>query len=63
MFHVDVLNSRFSGSCRASKATICIPWCVTFVLYGCFHFTYPRDMRNLKASLEKAKGVRRETAV
>ncbi|CAJ1450655.1 unnamed protein product, partial [Effrenium voratum] len=36
----------------AMAATICIPWCVTFLGYTFFHISYPADMRRLKAKLE-----------
>ncbi|CAK9078853.1 Cysteine desulfurase [Durusdinium trenchii] len=34
---------------QAMAATICIPWCVTFLGYSFFHISYPADMRRLKA--------------
>jgi len=35
---------------KALTCTICIPWVVTFCAYTLLHWSYPRDMRRLKAS-------------
>ena len=44
LIHVTVLVDDWH-----SEATICIPWCVTFLGYSFFHISYPSDMRKLKA--------------
>eukprot|EP00913_Durusdinium_trenchii_P007923 g7432.t1 len=48
---------------QAMAATICIPWCVTFLGYSFFHISYPADMRRLKAQLEKEKASAASGAV
>jgi len=45
---------------KAMAVTICIPWLVTFIMYSLMHFTYPRDMRRVKAQmLEEAQAQKR----
>eukprot|EP00434_Breviolum_minutum_P028452 symbB.v1.2.025170.t1/scaffold2430.1/size88086/5 len=44
---------------NAMAATICIPWCVTFLGYSFFHISYPSDMRKLKAQMEAEAKVQR----
>mmetsp|Transcript_22288 Transcript_22288/g.50764 ORF Transcript_22288/g.50764 Transcript_22288/m.50764 type:complete len:517 (-) Transcript_22288:185-1735(-) len=34
---------------KAMQAVICIPWCVTLAAYTLLHWSYPRDVKNLKA--------------
>lgn len=42
---------------QAMAATICIPWCVTFLGYSFFHISYPADMRKLKAQMKAEKAA------
>mmetsp|Transcript_73474 Transcript_73474/g.175228 ORF Transcript_73474/g.175228 Transcript_73474/m.175228 type:complete len:501 (-) Transcript_73474:177-1679(-) len=46
-------SARALGSAMA--ATICIPWLITLLAYTLLHWSYPRDMKRLKAKQARAE--------
>mmetsp|Transcript_73473 Transcript_73473/g.175223 ORF Transcript_73473/g.175223 Transcript_73473/m.175223 type:complete len:499 (-) Transcript_73473:154-1650(-) len=65
-FGSEEMNGQSLSSARAlgtaMAATICIPWVITLVAYTLLHWSYPRDMRRLRAK-QAAAAAAQEQAV
>eukprot|EP00434_Breviolum_minutum_P007300 symbB.v1.2.006444.t1/scaffold384.1/size215671/17 len=66
-FGAEELNGQSLSSARAlgqaMAATICIPWVITLAAYTLLHWSYPRDMRRLRAKQAAEAAAREEQSV
>ncbi|CAL1153694.1 unnamed protein product [Cladocopium goreaui] len=66
-FGAEEMSGQSLSSARAlgqaMAATICIPWVITLAAYTLLHWSYPRDMRRLRAKQAAAEAAKEEQAV